>query len=231
MISCNRPIVKELFTHKFDHHVRTFTFPVIIPPEAAFDVAAQYAYESSAPVQIILKEDDHYMEIDTEKATFVPASQTLTLNFYERIDKRNEVGEGGIPVAISTSTPYHNVERDAESGSYCHDPMCVEGVSEGPLGVVVFPYWMTERGTVIPQNNMFFLSSLAPTGDAVFEAANTQEELYMVSSVDNQDPSVLIASLDKSSADFRVILLDSGSQTSLKDIFSRLADPEKRPES
>ncbi|XP_041467042.1 uncharacterized protein LOC121417411 [Lytechinus variegatus] len=227
----NRPIVKELFTHKFDHHIRTFPFSVIIPPNAAFDVAAQYTYDSSTPVQIILKEDDQYMEIDTDKATFVPASQTLTLNLYERIDKRNEVGDGGIPVAISTPTPHSNVEKGAESGSYCHDPMCVEGVSEGPLGVVVFPSWMTEPNTVIPQNNMFFLTSLDPTGDAVFEAANTPQELYMISSVDNQDPSVLLASLGKSIADFRVIRVDSGSQTSLKDIFLRLADSEQRPES
>nr|XP_054757397.1 uncharacterized protein LOC129263514 [Lytechinus pictus] len=71
----NRPIVKELFSPISS----TITSGRLLfrdnSPEAAFDVAAQYAYESSAPVQIILKEDDHYMEIDTEKATFVPASQ------------------------------------------------------------------------------------------------------------------------------------------------------------
>ncbi|XP_063956742.1 uncharacterized protein LOC129263511 [Lytechinus pictus] len=207
----NRPIVKELFTHKFDKHIRTFPFLVIIPPEAAFDVNAQYTYECSTPVEIILKEDDLYMKIGTDMATFVSVPQTLTLNRYKRIDENNKVGDGpdgGIPVAISTSTPPSNVERDAEQGSDDYDPMCVEGNTEGPLGVVVFPPWMTEPGE-IPQNNMFFLTSLAPRGDAVFEAANTTEEQLYISSVDNQDPSVLIASLEKSSADFRVIRSDS----------------------
>nr|XP_054757394.1 uncharacterized protein LOC129263511 [Lytechinus pictus] len=136
----NRPIVKELFTHKFDKHIRTFPFLVIIPPEAAFDVNAQYTYESSTPVEIILKEDDLYMKIGTDMATFVSVSQTLTLNLYKRIDENNKVGDGpdgGIPVAISTSTPPSNVERDAEQGSDGDDPMCVEGNTEGPLGVVV----------------------------------------------------------------------------------------------
>lgn len=80
LIDCNffpcsgkRPVVQNIFHHRF-HIVEKFCFPlvgVVIPPESSFEETPVYEYEDSVKVELTLQESGRFMEIDTDKATFI----------------------------------------------------------------------------------------------------------------------------------------------------------------
>eukprot|EP00057_Strongylocentrotus_purpuratus_P025896 XP_011680370.1 PREDICTED: uncharacterized protein LOC105445920 [Strongylocentrotus purpuratus] len=135
-----------------------------------------YSYDSSLQVQMILpQEEDRFMEIDNDKATYVRRIKTVTINKYKRIHGSAD----GIPVSISTPESSDS-DSDNGSDSDCDtddSPMCIEGVDVGPLSVVNFPRYMTRRRIPIPQNNKFFIQSFLCNEASVFKAANTGEDL------------------------------------------------------
>ena len=67
--------MKRVFSYQFDLDIKSFSFPLksapILQPDVAFEVNPMYVYQKSIEVQVILKEGDRYMEIDTDRATYI----------------------------------------------------------------------------------------------------------------------------------------------------------------
>ncbi|XP_030848562.1 uncharacterized protein LOC105445920 [Strongylocentrotus purpuratus] len=200
----NRPVVENIFGRQLPSEILENSFIDIIPVKSAFRMNPVYSYDSSLQVQMILpQEEDRFMEIDNDKATYVRRIKTVTINKYKRIHGSAD----GIPVSISTP---ESSDSDSDNGSDSADdsPMCIEGVDVGPLSVVNFPCYMTRRRIPIPQNNKFFIQSFLSEA-SVFKAANTKEGTELCISSDEQGEqgdNILVASLRASHSKFRIFI-------------------------
>ncbi|XP_063956717.1 uncharacterized protein LOC135154474 [Lytechinus pictus] len=165
-----RPIVETISRHLLDSGSEDNSFIELLSAKTAFDVKPSYEYKSQEQVELIEKSHDLFTKIEN-----------VTLNYYQVVGGGTPPGD---PIAIS------------EPGSP-RRPMCVKGVTAGPLRVVEFPRWMTNPRFQIPQNNKFFFLTLPPTGSAIIKAANTND-LYMTD-VES------IASLGRTASEFRIV--------------------------